>query len=168
MAGIAINVRIEGLAPLLKKLDDPRVLELAQQHMLKACIFVRDDAAVRAPVDTGRLRSSLTFGLGKEMHGITGVVGSPVQYAPHMEYGTGRLTDYPGGGKGYHHPPGAALDVWASRHGFASGAIVARIIAKRGGLRPRRFLRDAFAAKTDAIKEEMGKLLDDVIEVLKK
>lgn len=168
MAGLTIHAELEGLESLLKKLGDPRVAALAKEHMTRSCIFVRDEAAVRAPVNTGQLRSSLTYMVGTDMHSITGVVGSPVQHAPYVEFGTGRLTDYPGGGKGYHYPPPAALDLWASRHGFASGAIVARIIAKRGGLRPRRFLRSAFEDKTEAIKAEMTKLLEDVIEVLRK
>lgn len=170
MAGLTFNCELEGLAPLLKKLNNPGVLAAAKQRMLRSCQIVRDEAAVRAPADTGHLRSSLTFELGKEVKGITGAVGSPLAYAPYMEFGTGRLTDYPGGGKGSHYPPAAALDLWASRHGFGDrgGFIVARAIARRGGLAPRKFLRGAFEAKKNAVEEEMKKTLNDVIGVLSK
>jgi len=40
------------------------------------------------PVDTGRLRSSITSALGEEDDKIVGVVGTNVEYAPHIEFGT--------------------------------------------------------------------------------
>lgn len=170
MAGLTFDCKLKGLQPLLKKLKDPGVMASAQQHMLRACQIVRDDAAVRAPADTGHLRSSITFELGKDMRSLTGVVGSPLTYAPYMEFGTGRLTDYPGGGKKSHYPPAAALDLWASRHGMGNkaGFIVARAIARRGGLAPRKFMRNAFEAKSSAVQYEMQKVLNDVVAELAK
>ncbi|MGK3946155.1 hypothetical protein ABK046_48370, partial [Streptomyces caeruleatus] len=68
-------------------------------------------------------------------------------------------------GSGSHNPPPSALAGWAARHGLNPYA-VAKAIAKRGGLRPRRFFRDAlelpsFAAAvsefvTDAINKVLG------------
>lgn len=101
-------------------------------------------AKILAPVDTGRLRASITG--AAQWRGVVelvGVVGSNVQYAPYVEYGTGTLAEGEGGKGGAHFPPPAALDRWARRHHMPSGFVVARAIARRGGLRPRPFLRPA-------------------------
>jgi HK97 gp10 family phage protein len=51
-----------------------------------------------APVDTGRLRSSISHRLDYEGSGIAGdgpgfvgIVGTNVEYAPHVEFGTVRM-----------------------------------------------------------------------------
>lgn len=103
------------------------------------------NAVSRSPVDTGYLRASLTYESESDGQNAVVVIGSNVKYAIYMEFGTGALTDWPGGGKGYHFPPPAALERWARRHGFGEngGFVVARAIARRGGLAPRRYLRTA-------------------------
>lgn len=51
---------------------------------------VRVDRAAKqqCPVDTGRLRSSITHELQVDGQGVFGVVGTNVDYAPHVEFGT--------------------------------------------------------------------------------
>lgn len=51
----------------------------------KACLLVENDAKTRAPVDTGNLRNSITH----EVDDNEGVVGTNVEYAPYVEFGTG-------------------------------------------------------------------------------
>jgi HK97 gp10 family phage protein len=48
-----------------------------------------------APVDTGRLRSSITHEVGGDSEGIAARVGTNVEYAPHLEYGTSRMKARP-------------------------------------------------------------------------
>lgn len=74
-----------------------------------------------------------------------------------LEFGTGRLSDSPLGGKSGHHPPGPALDRWASRHlgRGVSGYVVARAIARRGGLIPKRMFRDTFEAHENRIEQTL-------------
>ena len=66
-----------------------------------------------------------------------------------MEYGTGVFNDGPFPGKGSHHPAGHHLEEWAMRHGGHEkwganpGRAVAKIIGDRGGLKSRKFLRNA-------------------------
>ena len=43
------------------------------------------------PVDTGRLRSSITSELGKDADSVYAQVGTDVEYAPYVEYGTMRM-----------------------------------------------------------------------------
>lgn len=50
----------------------------------KACLMVVRDAKILCPVDTGRLRASITH----EIEGITGRVGSNVEYARAVELGS--------------------------------------------------------------------------------
>jgi len=52
--------------------------------ILKACLMVERDAKILCPVDTGRLRSSITH----EIEGTTGKVGSNVEYAKAVEIGS--------------------------------------------------------------------------------
>ena len=48
-----------------------------------ACLLVERDAKKLCPVDTGRLRSSITH----EIEGMTGYVGTNVEYARAVELG---------------------------------------------------------------------------------
>jgi HK97 gp10 family phage protein len=96
-------------------------------------MVVERDAKINAPVDTGRLRASITPEV-RRGNPIEGIVGSNVDYAPYMELGTRP-----------HWPPwgaGTPLAVWAKRHGI-SAYLVARAIAKKG-TKARRFLQAAY------------------------
>ena len=138
-------VTIEGLDKALAKLHDAGVIARPSTRMLtRMATAVVARAKTRAPVDTGRLRSSITFVLDtKNAVPHWAKVGTNVFYAPYMEFGTGRLSDFPGPHKEQHNPPAGALNVWARRHGFKGGWQVARIISMRGGLAPRMYLRKA-------------------------
>ncbi len=48
------------------------------------------------PVDTGLLRASITSSLGHDEHGLFAGIGSDVDYAIYVEYGTGRQSTWPG------------------------------------------------------------------------
>ena len=54
-----------------------------KQIMSRACLMVERDAKKLCPVDTGRLRASITH----EIDGLTGRVGSNVEYARRIELG---------------------------------------------------------------------------------
>ena len=47
------------------------------------------------PVDTGRLRSSITNELGTDADGLVAVIGTNVDYAPYVELGTSRMAAQP-------------------------------------------------------------------------
>lgn len=49
---------------------------------------VTREAKFNAPVDTGRLKHSISNVVRKKPVGATGFVGSNLSYAPHVEYGT--------------------------------------------------------------------------------
>ena len=88
--------QILNLDRLLSKFDNLQNIDL-EIPLTKACLLVEGDAKKRCPVDTGQLRQSITY----EVKGNTGVIGTNVEYAPYVEYGTGI---YAVGGNGRQTP----------------------------------------------------------------
>ena len=85
------------------------------------------------PVDTGRLRSSVTQRF--ENDGLMGFVFTDVQYAQAVHDGTDHSDKA---------PPSDALQGWARRHGLAGlEFVIAQSIKKRGGLEARPFMENA-------------------------
>jgi hypothetical protein len=70
--------------------------------------------------------------------------GSALLKARWGEYGTGTLSEDPLSSHKRHWPPTSALEKWATKRGL-NAFLVARAIGRRGGIAPRRFLRDAVA-----------------------
>lgn len=155
-----MSVTVEGLEEVQAKMrqvtrdvrGEPMVAA-----MKKACYLVESAAKANAPVDTGRLRSSITHGVTEDP--LMGVVGSNVFYAPYMEMGTG----IPAGRK-RHWPPSSGLEVWARQHGFESGFVAARAIGMRGGLEPRRYLRKALEESIGKIRAFFDRAMKEVAE----
>lgn len=58
---------------------------------------VRVDTAAKrlCAVDTGRLRSSIDWRLAVDPVGLLAIIGTRVQYAPHVEFGTSRMRAQP-------------------------------------------------------------------------
>ena len=86
------NLGIEGLDILLAKLEmlGGNTEEALQSGVDKAARRVKRDAKLLAPVDTGRLRNSIQHKIEKFQGKIIGSVYSNVEYAPYIEFGTGR------------------------------------------------------------------------------
>ncbi len=117
------DIEIEGLdearrrmEQIAKGLSGPPMV----QAMRDATLLVQRAAMQNAPVDTGRLRASITPEVVTQGKTVMGIVGSVVAYAPFVELGTRP-----------HWPPLAALEVWARRHG-RSAAYGQKLIASRG------------------------------------
>lgn len=129
----------------------------------RVAITIQGYARKRAPVDTGRLRNSIGIEIDSSIPPIWAKIGTNVNYARPMEYGTGKLSDDPASAHAAHFPPSGALDVWAKRHGIAGGGfVVARAIGRRGGLKPRRYLRGGLADSRGAIAGFVQQLDSDV------
>lgn len=157
-----IDVDVEGLDAALAKLG-PELYARPLRDFFKKCgIYVSDRAKELAPVDTGRLRASLTYQVDEGEPPQQVAIGTNVEYAPYMEFGTGMMSDGPDGPRARHWPPADALNIWANRHGFSSGAQVAHIIGMRGGLEPKRYLRNAFEQAREAINGFLGDMKDDI------
>ncbi len=159
---MSLNVTITGVKGLMRVLDEKkwRVIIIAQ--MAKAGSLVRVAAASLAPVDTGTLRRSITSRVIAGISEVVAEIGSPMPYAPFMEFGTGLMTTPT---RPRHFPPAAALHGWALRHGFPNGFVVARAIARRGGLMPRRFMLGGLNMKRTQVWRQIVKILDGIAEI---
>lgn len=77
---------IENLDKLISKLEK---LDDVNQAMEQACILVENEAKIKCPVDIGVLRNSITHYIEDNPNELVGVVGTNVEYAPYVEFGTG-------------------------------------------------------------------------------
>lgn len=137
------SITIKGLDAVVARLKSKSLLAPALLTGMKAAGFLLEsEAKKRAPVDRGLLRASIAHEAYATESQVGVRIGSKVKYAPYMEYGTGLVHDHPSWPRKRHVVPAAALAGWAKRVGADAGA-VARSITKRGGLKPRRYLRGA-------------------------
>jgi hypothetical protein len=110
----------------------------------KATLKLQGMARENAPADRGQLGQTIATKISSDPVPLWSQVGTNAKHARPQEYGTGLLSEAPDSLHKRHFPPPDALETWARRHGMESGWQVAFAIYKRGGLRPTRFLRNAF------------------------
>ena len=90
---IGMNVKIIGgqaIMNLLKK-KSKEIDKKLTKDLLACTIKVEGDAKKNCPVLTGRLRGDITH----EVKNKIGKVGTNVDYAPHVEYGTSKMQPQP-------------------------------------------------------------------------
>lgn len=131
--------------------------DLHGQPMLNAmrhsALLVERDAKRNAPVDTGRLRASITSQVhtaGVMGRDVRGVVGSNVIYAAAVELGSKP-----------HFPPIRAIETWARRKGLNPYA-VAKAMAKKG-TKPKRYLQRAFESNQARIVRLIGAAVRGIV-----
>ena len=86
-------IEIEGIDKVLKRLEKLSNTENIEKAMGKACAVVEAAAKQNAPKDTGALRSSITSKVENRNGHIEGVIFTPLEYAPYVEYGTGLFAE---------------------------------------------------------------------------
>ena len=155
-------IRIEGLSELLDKM--PGLLPKPLRRFLeRATIKGQSESRQLAPVDTGRLRADIQTEIDKANPPRWGAWGTTVSYAIFMEYGTGRMGDPDVPHAASHWPPAGALDGWAASHGIPGGGrAVAAAIGRRGGLKPRRFMRGGLERTLPAIEGYLATLANEI------
>ena len=90
-----MNVEVKGVDELIVKLNNMTDESKIQQQLGLACALVERSAKMKAPKDTGALRRSIT----SKVDGLTGIVFTPLEYAPYVEYGTGLFAENGNGRK---------------------------------------------------------------------
>lgn len=81
---------MESLQLMLSHLTSPETAKRATARGLKkGAKLVENSAKLLCPVDTGQLRNSIHTTVGND----GAIVGTNVEYAPYVEYGTGRKGD---------------------------------------------------------------------------
>lgn len=89
------DIRFEGMDEILKKLEKISSPQNVQQALGQACALVEASAKKKAPKGTGDLRRFIS----SKVDGLTGIVFSPLEYAPYVEYGTGLFAEEGNGRK---------------------------------------------------------------------
>jgi len=148
---------IKGLDELIERFSDaPEIVDREiDRAMQRSVQKLQTDVKVGTPVDTGRLRGSITGQVSGRGLETKGLVGTKVQYAPYVEYGTAP-----------HFPPLGALEVWARRHGKTAWGVALKIAAF--GTRPREMFKRAFEKNVGWIQDEFGKVAERILEELGK
>lgn len=131
---------IQGLDRILARLEEVANADGIRQAMGKACALVEREAKQKAPKDTGELRRSITSEVKEEGDEIQGIVFTPLEYAPYVEYGTGLFAE-----------EGGRLDVpWNYQDDRGEWH-------STSGQRPQPFMRPAL----DENKEEIKRILQE-------
>ncbi len=130
-----INTEFLNLNLILDSLADEQAINAA---IGKACALVERSAKEKAPKDTGALRRSIT----SEVANKEGVVFTPLEYAPYVEYGTGLFAES-GGRKDV---PWNYQDDKGEWHSTS-------------GMRPQPFMRPALDENRERIVQIIGEAL---------
>jgi len=160
---------LEKLADKLLKLERPTFKAL-KNYIKSASETVAGTARQKTPVNNGNLRGSINVQMDENpsLPYVEASIGTNVNYAPYMEYGTGLVHDHPNWPRKVHKVSYKALLPWATRKvgdgpraiGFAIA--VAKNIMKRGGLLPRRFLRGSLESFIPRVKADTEKIISAI------
>ena len=82
-----MKIEIENLNDF--KIDESKIY----QAIGRACALVERAAKEKAPKDTGALRRSITSEVDNSSGEMVGVVFTPLEYAPYVEFGTGLFAE---------------------------------------------------------------------------
>ena len=82
-------IKFEGSEELVKLFEKLESQEQLDSALGKACALVEKSAKEKAPKDTGELRRSIT----SKVENNEGIIFTPLEYAPYVEYGTGLFAE---------------------------------------------------------------------------
>lgn len=91
------------------------ITEAGVQFLFQACLLVEGQAVALATVQTSRLRNSIDHTVDEDE--LVGYVGTNVEYAVYVEFGTGEFAENGQGRKGgwmYQDPSGEWFFTWGN------------------------------------------------------
>lgn len=88
-----MSIEFEGLQEVLDSIEELGDTSQLENALGKACALVERSAKQKAPKDTGALIRSITSKVETNGGQIQGVVFTPLEYAPYVEYGTGLFAE---------------------------------------------------------------------------
>ena len=136
-----MSIEFKGLDDVLAMLEEPVSPEKLEQALMRACLLVERAAKQKAPKGTGELARSIT----SKVENGQGIVYTPLEYAPYVEFGTGLFAEE-GGRKDV---PWHYQDDEGNWHSTS-------------GMRPRPFMRPALDENREDILRVLREgLLDD-------
>lgn len=84
-----MSIELRGLEGVEAKLDEITDFRRLEAALNKACLLVERSAKQKAPKGNGELRRSIQH----KVENLEGVVYTPLEYAPYVEYGTGLFAE---------------------------------------------------------------------------
>lgn len=84
-----MDIEFEGAEKLMARLDKISDEAELKKSLETAALLVERSAKQKAPKDTGALRRSIT----SKVEGLEGIIYTPLEYAPYIEYGTGLFAE---------------------------------------------------------------------------
>lgn len=88
-----MSIKFENLDGVLEAIERQADTGALEQALSKACALVERSAKQKAPKGTGELRRSITSKVSEQEGDLVGVVFTPLEYAPYVEYGTGLFAE---------------------------------------------------------------------------
>lgn len=82
-------IEIHGVEEITERLEGLVDSEKLKKALGKACALVERSAKQKAPKGNGELRRSIT----SKVEGEQGIVYTPLEYAPYVEFGTGLFAE---------------------------------------------------------------------------
>lgn len=87
------TANFQGVEDIVRKLETIAEIKRYEAALKKACLIVERAAKQKAPKGTGELRRSITSRVEQNGDSLRGVVYTPLEYAPYIEYGTGLFAE---------------------------------------------------------------------------
>lgn len=137
------NIRIEGIDEVLESFESLANVNDLERALGQACALVERSAKQNAPKGTGELRRSITSKVVRDGDELVGIVYTPLEYAPYIEFGTGLFAEE---GNGRKDVPWHYQDDEGEWHSTS-------------GQHPRPYLRPAL----DENRENIKRLLEEAI-----
>ena len=88
-----MSVEFKNLDGVLAAIENAADTDTLTQALGKACALVEGRAKQLAPKGTGELRRSITSRIEVNGDEVVGVVFTPLEYAPYVEFGTGLFAE---------------------------------------------------------------------------
>jgi hypothetical protein len=143
MANARVEMDERGLYELLESETGP-----VGRDIMRRTLAVEARAVALCPVDEGRLRASIDHEVGRDQHGLYGRVGTNVDYAIHVERGTGVFEEtVPGLAPSKNKGRRITADDGGMLRFEIGGVVFYRRSIK--GMQPQPFLRPALDAAED-------------------
>lgn len=90
---MSANVKIEGLNDVIETIKDIADKADWEKTVAKACAIVERAAKQNAPKGNGELARSIASRVEHDGGDVIGIVYTPLEYAPYVEFGTGLFAE---------------------------------------------------------------------------
>ena len=161
------DIEFKGLDKIIAKLDKMQDTSTIVSAMQDACDLVEGAAKYKAPKDTGALKRSITNRIEVIGNEVDGIVFTPVEYAPYIEYGTGLYAENGNGTSGYwvyvgdkDYDPNRKKS--GKRYTLQEAKQIVAIMRSKGleayytnGMHPQPFMRPALKENEQNIKKKL-------------